>query len=92
MADETLIRVDPAKSSLEECITQIAKMEESIEALDKPDAALLRELRAWHDRRLEIEDRVASESAQVFFPPNFSKAEILELVEDMRVRAEALPD
>lgn len=90
--DARLIRPDPAKSALEDCVSMIGVLREALNSSPKKDAALARELRAYEDRRLELEDRVATESAGMFFPPGMTKAQIISSLTEMLERAESLPD
>lgn len=58
----------------------------------RKDAGLFREMRTYEERRLALEDRVARDSAQLFFPQGMSKAEIISHCQNLLERAESLPE
>ena len=88
--DAMLIRPDPAKSALADCIKTINDLQSMIAVSDKGDSGLFRELRSWEDRRLQLEREHAKETAHLFWPPGMSKDELkghllqlLDLVEEL---------
>jgi len=62
----------------------------AVESAPRIDAGLVRELRVWEERRLELEDRVSTESAQLFWPPGMERAELIEHLEHLLALAKQL--
>lgn len=78
-----LVRRNPAKSSLQDTIEMIDVLRKRINDAEKADAGLVREMRVWEERRLELEDRVSKESADMFFPQDMDLPEIIEHLTEM---------
>lgn len=79
----TLIRANPVKSSLEDCIEMVEDLRHRIEDSARIDPSLLRELRVWEERRLELEERYSREEAAMFWPPGMDKDELIGHLEHL---------